>query len=100
MEINFDEKAGNVLKALGMSEDRFNEVVTKFVSDGTPILEGIKNILVADELTDNEKVGLVFSIGSNFGQQVFARQMEEATKSAMQAQALENLAENPNKVIN
>lgn len=85
MKINFDETKNTVLESLGMTQERFTELKTLYVTEGTSINSIMKGVLEDEspELNMNEKIGLVFEIGANFGQNVMARELQKNAEEAM-----------------
>lgn len=86
MKINFDETQKTVLQGLGMEQERFTELKGLFITEGAGINPTIKGILEDESvLTVQEKIGLMFEIGANFGQNVMARELQKNAEEAMLA---------------
>ena len=91
MNITFDKTQPNVLLGLGVSEVRFNKIKSELGLEGLELNEAVDRA-INSEYSDNEKLGLIFEFGANFGFQI-ERQKFMAAIQQQETEALKQLSE-------
>lgn len=85
----FDKTKKSVPESFGLTEERFNEINSKYESGNNPIQDVLEDLTQRTDLTEEERACFIFECGVKFGFHLMIDKMNED----MEAQLMRKVGE-------